>query len=191
MAGDRRGDERGPGEKVVLFALSRDAKSGTWRFTMRRAYGLATAVVLLVSSSVAALGQAPAPAKTAGEDVAATVSILDHVWLDAAHNGDDATLEWLFADNFVEIHPGGLIASKQQQIDQIKNPQGPSLELHPDNIKVLYSSPDVAVIMDTTTIRGKSGDVTYDGPHRVIRVFAKQHGRWRAAGAGIVKIAAQ
>jgi ketosteroid isomerase-like protein len=189
MAGDRRGDERGHGEKVVLFALSRDAKSGTWRFTMRRAYGLATAVVLFVSSSVAALGQAPA--KSAGEDVAATVSILDHIWLDAAHNADAATLEWLFADNFVEIHPGGLIATKQQQIDQIKNSQGPSLELHPDNIKVLYSSPDVAVIMDTTTIRGKSGDVTYDGPHRVIRVFAKQHGRWRAAGAGIVKIAAQ
>ena len=156
---------------------------------MRCAYGLAATLILIIASGAIALGQAPA--KTAGEDVAATVSILDHVWLDAAHNGDDATLEWLFVDNFVEIHPGGLIATKQQQIDQIKNPQGPSLELHPDNIKVLYSSPDVAVIMDTTTIKGKSGDVTYDGPHRVIRVFVKQHGRWRAAGAGIVKIAAQ
>lgn len=154
---------------------------------MRRAYGLTATCVLIVAAGAVALGQAPA--KTTGEDVAATVSILDHVWLDAAHNGDDATLEWLFADNFVEIHPGGLIANKQQQIDQIRNPQGPSLELHPDDIKVLYASPDVAVIMDTTTIKGKSGDVTYDGPHRVIRVFVKQYGRWRAAGAGIVKIA--
>jgi len=156
---------------------------------MKRAYGLIAAMFLVIASGAIALGQAPA--KTAAEDVAATVSILDHVWLDAAHNGDDATLEWLFADNFVEVHPGGLIVNKQQQIDQIKNPQGPSLELHPDNIKVLYSSPDVAVLMDTTTIRGKSGDVTYDGPNRVIRVFVKQQGRWRAAGAGIVKIAPQ
>jgi hypothetical protein len=47
------------------------------------------------------------------------------------------------------------------------------------------------VLTDTTTIKGSSGGVTYNGPQRVIRVFVKQHGRWRAAGAGIVRVTAQ
>lgn len=159
---------------------------------MSRAYGVALAVVFVLASGIVALGQAPKKAASAtGEDVAAAVAILDHIWLDAAHNGDAGTLDWLFADDFVEIHPGGLIATKTQQVDQIRNPQGAQLELHPDEIQVRYASQDVAVLTDTTTIRGKSGDVTYDGKYRVIRVFVKQHGRWRAAGAGIAPIMAQ
>jgi hypothetical protein len=45
-------------------------------------------------------------------------------------------------------------------------------------------------LTDTTTIKGTSGGVSYDGPQRVIRVFVKQNGRWRAAGAGIARIVA-
>jgi hypothetical protein len=55
---------------------------------------------------------------------------------------------------------------------------------------VRYMSPEVAVLTDTTTIKGTSGGVSYDGPQRVIRVFVKLNGRWRAAGAGIVRITA-
>ncbi len=38
---------------------------------------------------------------------------MDHIWLDAAHNRDTGTMDWLFADNFVEIHPGGFIVNKK------------------------------------------------------------------------------
>ena len=156
---------------------------------MKHAYGLAMILVLMIASGAVVLGQS---AKKAGqEDVATTVRILDHVWLDAAHNRDIETMAWLFADNFVEIHPGGDIVNKQQQLDQIADPQRANLELHPDNIQVRYASPDVAVLTDVTTIRGLSGGVKYDGKQRVIRVFVKQNGRWRAAGAGIVPISAQ
>ena len=158
---------------------------------MTRAYGLTAILFLIVASGAVALGQAPKKSAAAGEDVAATVAIMDHIWLDAAHNRDTGTLDWLFADDFVEVHPGGFIVNKQEQIDQIRDPQRTLNELHPDNIQVMYASQDVAVLMDTTTIRGTSGGVSYDGPQRVIRVFVKQRGRWRAAGAGIVRIAAQ
>jgi ketosteroid isomerase-like protein len=157
---------------------------------MGRTYALWIALVVVVASLPLALGQSPKKASQAGEDVAETVSILDHIWLDAAHNHDSDTLTWLFADGFVEIHPGGLIANKQQQIDQVSNTSGDSLDLHPDDIQVRYTSPDVAVLTDTTTIRGLSGGITYDGQYRVMRVFVKQRGRWRAAGAGITRISA-
>lgn len=153
---------------------------------MKRAYMLATALVVIIASGALALGQSSA--KAAPEDVRVTAAVLDHIWLDAAHNRDTATMEWLFADDFVEIHPGGDIVNKQQQIDQIKDPTRDNLELHPDNIEVRYASPDVAVLTDITTIRGLSGGVKYDGAQRVIRVFVKQQGRWRAAGAGITHI---
>jgi len=158
---------------------------------MTRAYGLAVTMFLMIASGAVALGQAPKKPAADGEDVAATVAIMDHIWLDAAHNRDTGTLEWLFADDFVEVHPGGFIVNKQQQIDQIKDPQRILNEIHPDDIQVRYASPDVAVLTDTTTIRGTIGGVSYDGPQRVIRVFVKQQGRWRAAGAGIVRITPQ
>jgi ketosteroid isomerase-like protein len=155
---------------------------------MGRAYGLATALVIIIASGGLALGQSSNKAKS--EDVAATIAVLDHIWLDAAHNHDAGTLAWLFADDFVEIHPGGKFANKQEQIDQVSDPKG-TLELHPDDIQVRYASPDVAVLTDTTTIRGLSGGVTYDGQYRAMRVFVKLNGRWRAAGAGISRLMSQ
>ena len=149
--------------------------------------------VVTVASLSMALGQTSQPAKrpagAAGENVEETVSVLDHVWLDAARNRDTGTMAWLFADNFVEVHPGGEMVNKQQQIDQIKDPGGELLEIHPDNIQVRYASPNVAFLTDTTTLRARLGGKDYSGKHRVIRVFVKQGGRWRAAGAGMVKIA--
>jgi len=142
---------------------------------MKFVYGLAASFLVLVATCALALGQTPK--KMSQEDIAGTVAVMDHIWLDAAHNRDTGTMAWLFADNFVEIHPGGEIVDKTEQIDQIKDPSRENLELHPDDIKVLYSSPDVAVVLDTTTIRGVSGGVNYNGKYKTIRVFVKQQGR--------------
>src|SRR6266436_5075121 len=91
---------------------------------MKRTYGLALFLVVMIASGAVALGQSSK--KTSEEDVAKTVAILDHIWLDAAHNGDTETMAWLFADNFVEIHPGGFIVNKKEQIDQIADPSAPT-----------------------------------------------------------------
>ena len=157
---------------------------------MRRAYPLAMTVVVLIASGTLALGQTPKKT-SAEEEVEGTIATMDHIWLDAAYNHDGGSMAWLFADDFVEVHPGGEIVNKQQQIDQILDPTRSILEIHPDNIQVRYVSADVAVLTDITTIRGTSGGVTYNGKQRVIRVFVKQLGRWRAAGAGITHLAAQ
>jgi len=156
---------------------------------MKGLYVLASTILLIAAAGAVALGQAPS--KTAGEDVATTVSILDHVWLDAAHNHDGETADWLFAHDFVEIHPGGILVNKQQQVDMIKDTKLGDIAIQSTDIQVRYASPDVAVLTDTTTIRGMQGESNYSGQYRVMRVFAKQNGRWRAAGAGIARLAAQ
>jgi uncharacterized protein (TIGR02246 family) len=155
---------------------------------MKRTYAATAVTILVIASAGAALGQAPKKATAPGEDVAGTVSILDHVWLDAARNHDADTAAWLFADDFVEIHPGGFIVNKQQQVDMIGNTKLGDLQIQSKDIQVRYASPDVAVLTDTTTIRGTQGNVPYDGQYRVMRVFVKQQGRWRAAGAGLARL---
>jgi ketosteroid isomerase-like protein len=155
---------------------------------MTRAYGLVASAILIIASGAAALGRAPKKSATVGEDAAATVAILDHVWLDAARNHDGETAAWLFADGFVEIHPGGFLVSKKEQVDMIADSQHGDLQIHPEDIQVRYASADVAVLTDTTSIQGTQGGVKYDGKYRVMRVFVKQHGRWRAVGAGIARL---
>lgn len=154
---------------------------------MNRTYAAAAATMFMIASAAVALGQAPKKTAAPGEDVAGTVSILDHIWLDAARNHDAETASWLFADDFVEIHPGGFMVNKQQQVDMIGNSKLGDLQIQSKDIQVRYASPDVAVLTDTTTIRGTQGDVPYDGQYRVMRVFVKERGRWRAAGAGLAR----
>lgn len=155
---------------------------------MKRTYAATAVTILMIASGAVALGQAPKKTAAAGEDVAGTVSILDHIWLDAARNHDAETASWLFADDFVEIHPGGFMVNKQQQVDMIGNSKLGDLQIQSKDIQVRYASPDVAVLTDTTTIHGTQGDVPYDGQYRVMRVFVKEHGRWRAAGAGLARL---
>jgi hypothetical protein len=71
---------------------------------MKFIYGLATCFLALVATATLTLGQTPSKR---GESEAANVAVMDHVWLDAAHNRDTGTMAWLFADDFVEVHPGG------------------------------------------------------------------------------------
>jgi len=156
---------------------------------MKHAYCLSVTILLIAASGVVALAQAPG--RMAGEDVATTVSILDHVWLDAAHNHDGETADWLFAHDFVEIHPGGVLVNKRQQVDMIKDTKLGDIAIQSTDIQVRYASPDVAVLTDTTTIRGTQGESNYSGQYRVMRVFAKQNGRWRAAGAGLARLPTQ
>jgi len=182
---------------------------------MKFGYGLATGILAVAATATLATGQRPSkmpdkmPGQMSGqmdsqmsnkmssqmsrmmshEDVKSTIAVMDHIWLDAAHNSDAGTLAWLFADDFVEIHPGGEIVDGPKQIEQIKDATRTVKEIHPDDIDVRYATPDVAVLLDTTTIRGTSGGMTYDGTFKVIRVFVKEQGRWKAAGAGIAPIA--
>jgi len=157
---------------------------------MKSVYRLAAGLVAIVATAAFALGQTP---KKMGnmmshEDVAGTIAVMDHIWLNAARNNDAGAAAWLFADDFVEIHPGGDIVDRTQQIDQIKDSSRSFDEIHPDDIDVRYIAPDVAMLLDTTTIRGLQGGVNYGGKYKVIRVFVKDQGRWRAIGAGIAPI---
>ncbi|HLI29689.1 MAG TPA: nuclear transport factor 2 family protein, partial [Terriglobia bacterium] len=126
----------------------------------------AAILAAIVAFSSAALGQSaghkPSMSKAKAAKIAEEVSILDHVWLDAARNRDTGTMAWLFSDGFVEVHPGGQIVNKAQQIAQITNLANENLTLYPSDIQLRYISPDVAVMTDITHIAGEIGPIKYN-----------------------------
>ena len=148
---------------------------------MKRNLMVALAAALAVSCLAAArpASQATKKAQDSREDVSQLVSVLDHVWLDAARNHDTGTMAWLFSDDFVEVHNGGGMVSKGKQIEQIRSSTTDLTELYPSDIQVRYVSPDIAILTDITTIKGTRDGQNIGGKYRVLRIFNKQNGRGR------------
>jgi ketosteroid isomerase-like protein len=126
--------------------------------------------------------------KRTEQDVLLLIRVLDHIWLNSALNHDPAPQIWLFADEFVEVHSGGEVVDGPTQAAQIGNLSSPVTEIHPDEIIGHYVSPDMVVTTDITTIGRTIGGKTDQTKYHVLRVYAKQHGRWRAVAAGLAKI---
>ncbi|SRR6266851_3892940 len=141
----------------------------------------------LIALVVVSLAQVGA---TENSDIAKAVTDLDHEWLAAATNRDTNALQRIFADRFTEVHAGGEVVDKAKQISQIAAATT-KLDVHSEEILVRYASPDVAIVTDKTVIKGTREGKDITGSYRVLRVFVKQQGRWRAAGAGLTRIAAE
>ena len=121
----------------------------------------------------------------------AHVSDLDRQWLKAATTHHTEVMEQIFADEFVEMHAGGEIVSKRGQIDQIKSPMNHFKDIYPEDLELRYASPNVIIMTDTTTVKGANMGKDQTGKYRVLRVFVKQQGKWRAAGAALTLLPAQ
>jgi len=126
--------------------------------------------------------------KGTGQDVLPLIRVLDHIWLNSALNHDPAPQIWLFADDFVEVHSGGEVVDGPTQAAQIGNFSSPVTEIHPDEIIGHYVSSDTVITTDTTTIGRTIAGKTDQTKYHVLRVYAKQNGRWRAVAAGLAKI---
>ena len=158
--------------------------------TLVKRFQMASFAAIAVSFALASgllHGQGTPKAKV-GEGIAETVSVLDHIWLNAAHNHDPGTMSWVFSDQFVEMHAGGQVVSKEKQVGQIRNSATDLSEIYPDDIQIRYVSPEVAILTDTTVIKGSRAGVDIGGQYHVLRVFANEQGRWRAAAAGLVRL---
>jgi ketosteroid isomerase-like protein len=118
-------------------------------------------------------------------------SQLDQGWSDAVRLGDADYLDQLFAKDFVEMNAGGEVLGKQKQIEQIKAGQRHVKGIQLDKVQVLYASPKVAILSDMTTTNDSSSGTESVSKCQTLRVFVKQQGRWRAAGAALTQLTIQ
>ena len=142
---------------------------------------LALAVIMAVIPLVAAQQSS----STAAADKAELIK-LDKEWLDAARNHDRAFCEKLWAPGFVEVIGHGVVLSREQLLNLISDKTRKG-KPYVDDIHVANYWGDVAVLTDHTVLKGHDTGNKADlgGQYRVIRVYVKRNGQWRAIAAGL------
>jgi hypothetical protein len=115
-------------------------------------------------------------------------------WMKAEHDkkmtGPDSMGE-LWMDDFFDVLPGGRVVNKQEMMDMMnKADPKPGTGAFPVNFKIRAVYGNVVLATDHTTIKGldASGNIVPVREMGVLRMFVKDKGKWRVAGAGLVPI---
>ena len=115
-------------------------------------------------------------------------------WMKAEHDkimeGKDS-MNQLWTDQFFDVLPTGVVVDKHDMMELMgKADSRPGTGAFPDTFKVRAIYGDVVLATDHTTIKGvdPSGNIVTVREMRVLRMFVKDKGQWRVAGAGLVVI---
>jgi hypothetical protein len=115
-------------------------------------------------------------------------------WMKAEHDkkasGPDSMGE-MWTDDFFDILPGGKVVNKEEMMGMMmKADPKPGTGAFPDTFKLRAVYGNVALASDHTTIKGldANGNIIPVREMGVLRMFVKENGKWRAAGAGLVPI---
>jgi hypothetical protein len=112
---------------------------------------------------------------------------------DKKMDGPDSMGE-LWTDDFFDVLPGGRVVNKQEMMDLMaKTDRQPGTGAFPDHFKLRAVYGNVALATDHTTIKGvdASGKIVIIREMGVLRMFVREKGKWRVAGAGLVPIVPQ
>src|SRR5579872_1996328 len=97
----------------------------------------------------------------------------------------------LWTDDFFDILPGGKVVNKQEMMDMmVKSEHKPGTGAFPDTFKIRAVYGNVVLATDHTIIKGvdAKGNIVPTLEMGVIRMFVRENGKWRVAGAGLVPI---
>jgi len=112
---------------------------------------------------------------------------------DKKMSGPDSMGE-LWTDDFFDVLPGGRVVNKQEMMDLMaKTDRQPGTGAFPDHFKLMTVYGNVALATDHTTIKGvdANGKIVVIREMGVLRMFVKEKGKWKVAGAGLVPIVSQ
>ncbi len=115
-------------------------------------------------------------------------------WMKAEHDkildGPDS-MNQLWMDDFFDVLSSGVVVDKHEMMDLMnKADSRPGTGAFPDTFKVRAIYGNVVLATDHTTIKGvdANGAIVTVREMRVLRMFVKDKGKWRVAGAGLVVI---
>lgn len=115
---------------------------------------------------------------------------VDQQWLSSAANRRVDVLQKLWTSQFFEINSGGTVPDKAEQLARVLHGKAPQKRtVIPDEFKLRAVYGNFALATDRTTLKG----ITYrghdfSGQYRVLRMFVKQNGEWKVAGAALCPI---
>jgi ketosteroid isomerase-like protein len=109
---------------------------------------------------------------------------------DKAKEGPDSMGE-LWTDQFFDVLSSGQVVNKQEMMEMMsKGEHKPGTGAFPVDFKIRAIYGDVVLATDHTTIKGvdKDGNIVPTREMSVLRMFVRENGKWRVAGAGLVTI---
>ena len=112
---------------------------------------------------------------------------------DKRKTGPDSMGE-MWTDQFVDVLPSGQVVNKEEMMDMMsKGDHKPGTGAHPVDLKIRAIYGNVVLATDHTTILGldANGKLVPTMEMSVLRMFVKEKGKWRVAGAGLVPIPAK
>ena len=107
---------------------------------------------------------------------------------DKKMTGPDSMGE-LWSDQFFDVLTDGRVVNKQQMMDQMaKADRKPGTGAFPVDFKIRSVHGNVVLATDHTTIKGldANGNIVPVREMNVVRMFVKEDGKWRVAGATLV-----
>ncbi|MGH9357074.1 MAG: nuclear transport factor 2 family protein [Terriglobia bacterium] len=118
---------------------------------------------------------------------------VDQQWLEAARTKKLDVLQHLWMPRFFEINSGGTVPDKTEQLDRLRNREvRPDRGAFPSDFKLRAVYGNFALATDHTTLKGSFlHGHDFSGEYRVLRMFVKENGKWRVAGAAMVPVIAQ
>jgi hypothetical protein len=189
----RRGESRGHGDTQLIvqrelsncFRLRRN-------IPMRYAWVLILCVVGSFKLPVAAQDKSHPSAGNA--TLEKELYAVELKWMKAEHDkkmtGPDSMGE-MWMDDFFDVLPGGRVVNKQEMMDMMgqADPK-PGTGAFPVDFKIRAIYGNVVLATDHTTIKGldASGKIVSVREMNVLRMFVKDKGKWRVAGAGLVPV---
>ncbi len=154
-------------------------------------------VCMAAALSLSALGQ------DKNEKIAATPALekelfeIELKWMKTEFgkkmDGPDSMGE-LWTDEFFDVLPDGTVVNMQEMKDLMgKTDRKPGTGAFPDHFKLREVFGNVAVATDHTIIKGvdAKGNIVVVKEMGALRMFVKEKGKWRVAGAGLVPIVSQ
>jgi len=115
-------------------------------------------------------------------------------WMQAEHDkkmtGPDSMGE-LWMDDFFDVLSSGRVVNKQEMMDMMgKADPKPGTGAFPVDFKIRAIYGNVVLATDHTTIKGldANGNIVPVREMNVLRMFVKDKGKWRVAGAGLVPV---
>jgi hypothetical protein len=175
------------GRKTIVFGLRRN-------FHMKFAWMVI--LCALGGFTVPVQAQEKTPKSTGNAGLEKELYAVELKWMQAEHDkkmsGPDSMGE-MWMDDFFDVLPGGRVVNKQEMMDMMgKADPKPGTGAFPVDFKIRAIYGNVVLATDHTTIKGldANGKIVPVREMNVLRMFVKDKGKWRVAGAGLVPVAA-
>jgi uncharacterized protein (TIGR02246 family) len=108
---------------------------------------------------------------------------LNREWLDSYTTKDAATLNKIFADDFVLISHTGTKMAKKNIIDNLKNQETVSVSIDSLDVKLLTENVGVVTAYTTFVVKSDGKDMT--GKNCYQDIYMKRNGKWVAVNAHV------